>query len=254
MCFGQKDVFFVKISEYISNEKDKMKSKPFGQRLAYYWDYYKWHILVALLALVLLGHTVSAKLTQKDVILNGILIDGTAPLELPAAVQSFYEVNGIDSQKQEMILDTGLALNSGVPSVVANTYQAIHARVGAQDADFVMGYEYAIQRLSYDTSHMFADLREIFSAEILANWEGSIYYIDGSVLSQIADADFEEIILPDPFQPENMKDPIPVALDVSSCTAFSSVYYSPDRPVYISVVSNAPNRELTARFIEFLLS
>lgn len=231
-----------------------MKSKPFRQRLSYFWDYYKWYILVALLALVLLGHTVSAKLTQKDVILNGILIDGMAPLEVPAAVQSFYDANGIDSQKQEMVLDTGLALDSGMPSVVANTYQVIHARVGAQDADFIMGYEYAIQRLAYDSSHMFADLRELFSAETLAGWEGSIYYIDGSVLSLIAGAGFEEIPLPDPFQPEDMTDPIPVALDVSACAAFSSVYYSSDRPVYISVVSNAPNRELTARFIEFLLS
>jgi hypothetical protein len=245
----------VKISEYINSEQAKMKDKPFKERFAYFWDYYKWYVLIGAFFLVLIGQTVVTKINQKEAVLNGILIDGSAPLEPPSIVQEFCEINGIDTQKQEIVLDTGVALDSSMPEVVSNSYQVIYARIGARDVDFVMGFEYAIQRLAYDPSHMFTDLRQLLSAEALASLEGKIYYIDGAVLQKIKENPTAAIPLPeDPFAPELMEDPIPIAVDMTGCTEFSSVYYSPSRKVYISVVTNSPNQELATRFIEFLLS
>lgn len=242
------------ISEYINREKDKMKDKSWKERLAYFWDYYKWYILIGLFALVLIGQTVVTKCNQKDAVMKGILIDAVEPLEAPAIVQTFYANNGVDPSKEEIVLDTGFSLNSDLPDVVSTSYKMIHARVGAQDTDFVMGYEYAIQRLAYDSSRMFADLREVISAETLARLEGHIYYIDSSVLETIKKSPTEAIPIPDPQKPENMVDPVPVAVDVSACREFISAYYDSDQTIYISVVTNSPHREFATRFVELLLS
>lgn len=244
----------MRMSEYVKNEKEKIKDKPFKDRLAYFWDYYKWYVIIGVIVLFLIGQTVSTALEKKDAVLSGLLIDGIAPLEEPAIMQSFYEANGIDPAKEEVELNTGVSLNSELPNVVANSYQMIHARVGAKDADFIIGYEYAIQRLGYDPSRMFADLRTVLSADILASLEGHLYYIDGEVLAQIKAAPTEPIPLPEPKKPEDMADPIPVAVDISANANFTSLYYATDKAVYIAVVTNAPHKALAARFVELLIS
>lgn len=243
----------MKISEYIKSEKEKIKEKSFKERLAYFWEYSKWYVLIGLVAVVLLTQTVVTEINKKDVVLKGILIDGTGVLEEPAILQEFYRENGFDPAKQEIYLNTGLALNGGIPSVVTTSYQRIHAGIGAEDTDFLMGYEYAIQRFAYDTSRVFADLRDILSAETLAELEAYLYYVDASVIEKIKNAPKEEFPLPDPKKPEEMGQPVPVAVDISACKEFASVYYTPDSAVYIAVVTNAPHKELTARFIEHLL-
>ena len=108
----------MKISEYIKAERDKIKGKSWKERLAYFWDYYKWYVLIAVVALALLTHTVTTSLNKKEVVLKGILIDGIGTVEEPAVLQTFFDSAGINPEKQEVYLNTGLALNSGIPSIV----------------------------------------------------------------------------------------------------------------------------------------
>lgn len=244
----------MKISEYISKEKEKMKKGTPKERIVYFWDYYKWYVIVGVIACFLVGHTVVTFINAKEPVLSGILIDGIQPVEQPEILQTFYDANGIDSAKQEIVLQTGLSLNSSLPNVTQAFYQRIHAGVGSEETDFLMGYGYAIRQCAYDTSHMLADLRDVFSPQMLAQLEGCIYYIDGSVWNTIKQSPSEEIEIPDPHKPQNMADPIPVAIDISSCNEFVSAFYNLDEPVYVAVTVNAPHRELTARFIECLLS
>lgn len=244
----------MKISEYIQNEKTKMKEKSRKERLAYFWDYYKWYVIIGLLALVLLGQTVSTVVNRKEIVLEGILLDAVAPPDTPAIMQEFYAQNDIDPAKQEIYLNTGLALDTGIPSVVATTYQRLHAGIGAKHVDFIVAYEYATQRLAYDTSCPLADLRDILSAEDLEKLEGRIYYVDESVIQKIRQNPHQEIPLPDPNKPEEMENPVPVAVDIGGHSGFTSLYYAADKPVYIAAVTNTLNQDLVTRFIEFLLS
>ena len=73
------------------------------------------------------------------------------------------------------------------------------------------------------------------------------------MIEKIKNEPQKEIPLPDPKKPEEMEQPVPVAVDISACGEFTSVYYTPDTAVYIAVVTNAPHKELVAQFIEFLL-
>lgn len=240
------------ISQYIKNEKEKIRQKSPKERLAYFWDYYKWHVLIGIVAVFLLGNTIHSIANQKEAALSGILIDGVQPVETPAIVSDFYQDNGLDPKKQEIQLLTGLSLDSQVPGVASTTYQRIHAGIGAKDTDFLMGYEYSISQCAYDTSHMLADLRDVFTPEQLAQWEEHIFYIDASIVELLKTTPKQEVTFPDPHEPQTMADPIPVAIDISQCAEFTSVYYAPNKAVYIALVVNAPHRELATRFITLL--
>ena len=244
----------MKISEYISSEKEKMKKRTPKERMSYFWDYYKWYVIIGLIAFLLVVHTAVTFINAKEPVLYGILIDGIQPVEQPEILQTFYDANGIDTDKQEIVLQTGLSLNSSLPSVTQTFYQRIHAGIGSKETDFLMGYGYAISQCAYDSSHMLADLRDVFSPETLARLEGCLYYIDGSVWNAIKQSPTKEFEIPDPHKPQNMADPIPVAIDISICNEFVSAFYSLAEPVYVAVTINAPHPELTVRFIECLLS
>lgn len=240
----------MKMSEYVKGEWKKLKGQPFKVRLEYFWDYYKWHTIIALLVAAVLTHTLVTQLNQKDAVLSGILLDGATLLEDPALLQEFYAQAGLDPDQQEVMLHTGFSLDDEQPSASLMTYQRIHAGIAAGDTDFIVGNADAIRQCGYDTSRMLADLREHFSPEELALMEDRLYYIDGSLWNSTAGESME---FPSPINPEEMIDPIPVGIDISACTEFVNAYYSADQTVYIAVVSNGPNIEMTLRFIDFLL-
>ena len=53
----------------------EMKQKPFKERLAYFWDYYKWHTLAVLVfVIVAISYTVSI-LREPDYKVNGLLLN-----------------------------------------------------------------------------------------------------------------------------------------------------------------------------------
>ena len=242
----------MKMSEYVRGEWKKLKDQPFKVRLAYFWDYYKWHTIIAVLVVALLTSTVGTQLNKKDTVLSGILINGSQPLDDPALLQEFYAQSGINPDQQEMLLHTGFVLTETDPSVSMLTYQRIHAGVAAGDTDFIVGNADAIRRCGYDTSHMLADLRAYLSSEELAQLEGKLYYLDGSVWKAENYGTGEELVFPSPFTPEEMKDPIPVGIDISACTEFLSAYYGANEKIYFTIVSNAPHMELTLQWLDFL--
>ena len=242
------------ILEFIQSEKETMQPMSTRERVAHIWGYYKWYILIGMVALLLLVQFAASAFGQKDAALNGILLDGKAPADTPAILQEFCDTYSIDTDSEEVRLSTGLSLNSAMPDMATASYQRIYAGVGAKDIDFITGYSDAIAYLAYDPGEIFCDLRDVFSAETLTQWEEYLYYIDANVVEAISQGTQEEIPLPDPRKPEEMQNPVPVAIDLSSCEAFTSAYYGTNQAVYIAVVGNAPHGEIVVQFVEFLLS
>ena len=244
----------MKMSEYVKGEWKKMRGQPFKVRLAYFWDYYKWHTLILLVIVAAVVYTVVTLSGQKDTVLSGILIGSRSPGQEPALLQEFGAAAGIDSQKQEVTMVTGFSLDDSQPSISLMTYQRIHAGIAAGDTDFITGNSDVIRQCGYDPSHMLTDLRECFSPEELAQMEGKLYYIDGSILQELREGTQEELVYPSALAPEEMEDPIPVGIDLRGCTEFLSTYYSEEQTVYLAIVSNAPNLEVALQFVDFLLS
>ncbi len=243
----------MKMSEYTKNEWKKMKDKPRKERLSYFWDYYKWPTIIAVLVVVAITYTVAVQLTKKEAVLSGILINSSVPLEDPAFLQDFCNEAGIDTKKEQIVLATGLSMTADNPTVGIMTYQRIHAGIAAKETDFLIATTDAFRQCSYDSSHMLLDLREFLSPEQLEGLKGKLYYIDGSLFEKIYNGGEDTVVYPSPFAPEEMADPVPVGIDIRKCTEFLDSYYDTEEPIYFAVVINAPHLDTTLQFFEFML-
>ncbi len=229
-----------------------MKDQPLKVRLAYFWEYYKWPSILAVLIVIALIYTVTVQLNRKEDVLSGILINSTTPLEDPEFLQAFCNETGIDTNKQSISLLTSLSLMSENPSMSFMTYERIHAGIASKETDFLIAEEAALQQCGYDSSHMLLDLREFLSPEQLTALEDRLYYIDGTLLERDLNAE-EAIAFPSPFAPEEMENPVPVGIDICDCTEFLDSYYSTKQPLYFAVVCNAPHLDSTLQFFEYIM-
>lgn len=243
----------MKMSEYTRGEWKKMKDQPLKARLAYFWDYYKWPTIVILLVIVALTYTAVNLMTRKEDAISGTLINSTMPMEDPAFLQEFCDAVGINTRKQTVSLVTGLSLDSIDPSMGYMTYQRIHAGIAAQETDFLIADADALNWCGYDSTRMLMDLRKVFTSEQLTALEGKIFYIDGKFLERDFVAEGDTVTYPSPFAPEEMTNPIPVGIDIRSCTEFLDSYYSTKQPLYFAVVVNAPHLDRTLQFFNYIM-
>lgn len=245
------------ILEHIKSEQEKMRKKSAKERWAYFWDYYKWPVLVGLAVLVLLVQGIIGAANQKDTVFSGILLNCRITIEDEAFLQGFYEKNGIDTDTLEAAFYTDITLTDQNTKNDVTAFQRIMAGIATKDTDFLAGKPDAFQVCAYSTGRIFMDLRDFLDKETLDRFSDRLYYIDGAVLD-LLDAPVGQQVgvmeYPDPTKPETMKDPIPVGIDISDRKALTDAYYFPDTPLYLGVIANTLRPELTRSFIDYLFS
>lgn len=247
----------MKIADYIKNEYKKVAEKPLRERWEYFWEYYKWPVLAVVLAVVLLVQGIAGVVNKKDIVFSGFVLNSRLVPDDSEFLQGFYDYAGIDSGSQETAFYCDITLNDGNSKNDITAFQRIMAGIATKEADFVVGQAVPFRLCAYNTGKIFLDLREFFDEETLALFADRLYYIDGAVLT-ILDAplgeqmDMSAVEYPDPTKPDDMEDPIPVGIDISSCEAFRSAYYLTDASLYLGVIANTPRTELALQLIEYL--
>ena len=102
---------------------------------------------------------------------------------------------------------------------------------------------------------VFADLSEILTADQLRAYEDMLLYVDGAVLEKMDHLSQQEnpLQFPDPTKPEEMEDPIPVAVRVLDGSEFADVFFSNQQSIVIGIVANAPNPENAVFFVDYVV-
>ena len=251
------------IVESIKDQWQQMQEKPKKERWAYIWDYYKWHIVIFLLVIVLLVQGVIALVNHKDAVFTGFVLNCSVSGKSDDFIQGFYEYAGINTDKEEAAIYTDMYLRDGQSKKNAEVFHRIMAGVAIQDADFIVGQPDTFQPCAYHTSKIMVDLREFLDAETLEKYADRLYYIDGAVLEQLDKPVGEavgQVIYPNPRKPEIMDDPIPVGIDISDRAAIRDAYYFTtedtvdDTVVYIGIIANTARPELTRQFLDYIFS
>ena len=248
----------MKIREYIKKEHANIKQQPREERWQYFWDYYKWHVLAVILAIVLLVQGVISIVNRKEVVFSGILLNCAITVDDEAFMQGFYDLTEIDTKKQEAAFYTDVMLQDGSHKSDITSFQRIVAGITTKELDFVVGQTDSFRVCSYSAGGIFMDLRDFLDAETLERLSDRLYYIDGSVLKGLnaepgtaVDTSLQSV--PDPRKPETMADPIPVGIDISDREKFQSAYYFPNTTLYIGIITNTPRPELSRQFIDYLM-
>ena len=227
------------------------------KKLENFWYYNKWLVIGGAALLVLLLHLILSVAGAEKEAFSGILLNCAQREEKSALAADFSGYAGIDPDQSVVNFDSSIQLTREGTEQNIQAFQAILARVAAEQVDFIVANQENFCLYSYNSSGIFCDLRDCFSEEVLQLLEGHIFYIDRAfetlILENADNADFfENLEFPDAFNPENMEEPVPMGIGIGSCEAFLDSYSSGGEAVYLGILSNAPHSDLAAQLVLYL--
>lgn len=247
------------LMDEFKEERENIKNGTWQQKLAYFWEYYKWYVIIPAIIIFSLVWYIHHMITKTDDVLHGLFINAhtmeaqTSADELAA---EFIEDMKIDTKEYSVTFNTSINYIAEDDSGTANyeTIQAMMAWIAAGTIDFMSGDKDAITDLAY--KQYTVDLKEVLSEKEIAKYEPYFLYIDEAVIEARSKAfenneDGSDIAIPDSTKPETMEKPIPVMIDMSKCEALSEIYGDTDSLV-LGIANNAPNVETIVHFLEYL--
>ena len=181
------------IKNELRNEKEKLSRMNFGQKLQYIFDYYKFYIIGAVVAVVLISSVISTFLNNKPLafyamFLNAIGTDvSVSEEELESGFTAFAEVT---DGSEKVVIDTTASFNPNVNSQFSMAQNAkITALFSSHDLD-AMVIDPGVFTY-YALNGAFTDLREVLSESEFEKYksENKIYYIDGALQQKLKSMD-----------------------------------------------------------------
>lgn len=246
-----------------AGREDLMKNGTLKQKIAYFFDYYKLHTVIIVAAIIFSTTFIYQIATKKDVVLNGLLLNASRfdednPVE--DLKNGFMDHIDMSIKEYDISLNTSFTLQQGDDSGQSQTNdyqtrQAMMARCAAGTIDFIsspLGVLY-----DYGYGDMLVNLETVLSKEDLEKYKPYFYYVDLEVVRQKKEALDKNIFAndfpcPDPTKPEEMKEPIPVFINVSKCEKIANIYVNSSDTIVVAVAVNAPNPDRISDFLAYI--
>jgi len=231
-------------------QKAAFRAMSPAKKLEHLFLYYKWPIILALIALLILSSVLKRELTKKDTALYLALINVAAGSEVDTALtEGYLEATGANPRRSEVFLYSDLYISKDADELnheyAYASQMKVMAAIQAQKLDVVL-----MNRESYDIfsqngylaelpPYLEADnpsLREILEPLLVEN---EVILSDNSIEFMLGEADSEE----------QVTESVANALAVSSLPLFESAGF--DGEVYLGIVANTPRREAAAAFLNY---
>lgn len=264
------------VAEEIREEQRKaLGTMNSRQKLAYFWDYYKVHVLVAIVVIAMVSTFIYQYVTNKDygfyaTLVNATITDQNQNLDAEWATQ-FQEFAGIDPEEYEVAIDTSVVLSGDMSSQysVSNEEKMfVMAQVGTINA--IIAETETFEK--YSQFEYFCNLENVLSAEEIEKYRPYFYYTDAATFDTGEDDTFYEATeRKDPGDltinhrdPSGMEQPIAVGIILTSDNKLADAgyyaYVANDEYDYQGYPSDAvlgipvscKEPELVVRFLEFL--
>ena len=105
------------VNDEIREQREKvLKENGFKGRFEYFAYYYKWHVIIGAIILIFGGSMLYDVLTQKDVALQVVYVNGFPNVETTEFMADFQKTIDIDENKEETLLDDTFYINAESPS------------------------------------------------------------------------------------------------------------------------------------------
>lgn len=228
------------------------------------WNYFTDYYLVgtiAIIAVIVFGtYFIYDTVTKPDVVLNGAIVN-TLNFEKKARSVSeladdFEEYAKINPEEEEVTFSGNLSL-TGEQSSDYQTSQAITVPAQAGVMDFVICPLENI--LDYAYGGLFVELDTVLTAEQMEALQPYFFYMDRAVFQERADAfdnniNASDIPIPDPKNPDAMKEPVPIFLNISACEKVTNTYGYEVTDLVFGICMNAPNPETISKFVDYIMN
>ncbi|MEE0885042.1 MAG: hypothetical protein U0L59_07435 [Faecalimonas sp.] len=247
------------MDEFKEERKAVLKNGTIKQKISYIWDYYKWHIMIPLIVVIALVSYIVNIVTRPDIILNGVMLNvynmesQASPAEL---LEDFYKEQEIDSKEEEINLNSNLYYSVDDLNTNYQSMQVLMAWLSADQLDFITGDVASLNDLAY--KDYFTDLRDYLSDEQFEKYKPYFLYIDYDLFLKRAEMaenmeDVSSIVLPDCTKPEEMKDPIPVMIDMSQSKKMTEIYGETFDVLALGITIKETNKDMTLKFLDYLM-
>ena len=244
------------LMDEFKEERNAIKQKGLKDKLAYFFDYYKWHTVAVIVITAAVISMIIHLVNRKDSALYICLLNTISYSRTEDYVQRFEEYAGIDRADYEVTFDTSMYIEiGGRDSVTATSFQKLTVYTAAGDLDMIITDPEIIEY--YVDQGLFYDLRQILSPEQMALYEPYFFYVDQVIIDAIQEAEARnetyDAVFSDPRQPEAMKDPIPVGIFLDDCQGLKENVQFFDEEIVLSVLINSSNIETALKFIDFVM-
>uniref|UniRef100_UPI004057B6C5 hypothetical protein n=1 Tax=Acetatifactor sp. TaxID=1872090 RepID=UPI004057B6C5 len=258
------------VMDEFKEERESIKNAGLKEKLKYFWYYYKLHTIGAIFAVVLIVTLIHDIASQKDDAFFAAMLNCAVPdpEKTEVFLQNYADYAGIDRNEYDVLVDSTISFaTEDTAQFVANLSeltmsagQRLMAYTSAGELDVIIGGSNVFPDQAYQG--MFHDLRDIMTKEQIAKYEPYFYYVDQAHITAMDEAEVELAInenlddsmfdYPDPTKPEDMKDPVPVAIFVTESATLNDYYWFGGDYAALGIMVNAPNVENTIQFIDYL--
>lgn len=246
------------VMDEFKEERAAIKNAPFKQKVEYFMDYYKWHVVVGILALILVVSIIVEVTNNKETVFYAGIVNAYMDDEALEVIQegclSYIEM---DTSSQEIILDTSFYLDYETTSGDHVTYlQKLVTLVSTGTLDALAADEVSFAHMAY--SSMLMDIETVLTDEELELYADRLVYIDLEVLEEIEalndvgalSEEYPEYII---GSAEDMSEPMAVGFYIVEGTNLGDNLSFTEDVAVIGIVANAENLDNAKAFIEYAL-
>lgn len=238
------------LMDEFKEERAEIKNRSLKEKLSYFWDYYKWHVIGGAIAIFAAVSLINSIVNQKETAFYACLLNVGQSLYSEDYKNEFTDRIGIDKKKEIVYFDIMPLMLSQMDDATVSTSQKILVYVSAGDLDVLVGDTQVTNHYGYLS--MGADLRNFLSEEEYKKYEPYFYYMDAALIKEADGNTPTATDYPaDPSDPSTMTDPVPVAIRIDGCKKFSEAYYLPG-PTYFMPVVNTKHPELVHTFLDYV--
>lgn len=247
------------VMDEFREERRALKNGTPKQKLTYFWDYYKWPVIIGILVIAVVVSFVYQLATRRDNALYAVLLNGS-PKDFLAEetdyTRDFAEYAGIDEKKYQILYDTSVHIGESAADEYSSV-QKLMVYIAAAELDVMVSDPDSLLRYAYQGN--FYDLRDFLPEEQLEKYAHSFYYIDLAVAraheaaNQANDYDYIPVY-GDPHHPEGMEDPVPAGIFLPQDCPLLENYYFPGNELAAGVLINTQNPETVLKFLDYLMN
>lgn len=262
------------IHEEIKDQQKKLKDQSFKARWEYFWDYYKVHVIIGVIALIVIISTVRSFMTSKPFALYGFFLNSGYEADSVEIEEEYAQYAQIDTSKSRCLVDMSMTFNqTNLDQMTMAASQKITASIAAKEVDFLGADSDTFSY--YASQDLFADLRTVFSEEELKAFGDNIYYVDRAYIEYIASDEYQNQFLNNTYDEnneysvmahkaltegvfdapakENMKDPIPVGIILKNSAALKKAgAYTENKIPVVGIVSNTTRIDNAIMFLKYM--
>lgn len=248
------------VMDEFQEERAALKDQGAKAKLAYFWDYYKWHVIISVIVIGCIISFASQLLRSKDYVMTAVMLNASQVAEDETVLENdFMEYAGIDSGKEAVLFDTSIQTQSSSDLLGDVTYtsnEKLMVYIAANQVDAMITDTASYQKYAYG-SYMI-DLTELLTDEELSAYEGDIYYADRAEVQRIEKAsdDLDDTYEPtypeDPYDPSTMEDPVPVGIRLDDNAILTENFYFRGDGIVFGFVAGGQYTENAVKLLTYL--